>query len=159
MRWETLRLTGRRSSQRGRRASGPLRVYAVSSAWPKSRREIFCAPPAKFPQARLVSALTQEEKASFSGTASRTAGAGPAPGCDEHQRVPSSPASDRVAEHRALQEYFTTLARRYETDATEHAAFAAGLRTTRLENAAAIHSRLATLSRNAEGSNDSCADA
>ena len=53
------------------------------------------------------------------------------------------------AEHRGLQEYFTTLARRYEADAREHAAVAAGLRTTRLENAAAIHSRLATLSTNA----------
>lgn len=53
------------------------------------------------------------------------------------------------ADHHALEEYFRTLANRYETDAKEHASFAAGLRGTRIEHAAAIHSRLATLSRDA----------
>jgi hypothetical protein len=53
------------------------------------------------------------------------------------------------ADHHALEEYFRTLAGRYEADAKEHASFAGGLRTTRLEQAAAIHSQLATLSRDA----------
>jgi hypothetical protein len=53
------------------------------------------------------------------------------------------------ADHHALEEYFQTLARRYETDAKEHASFAAGLRGTRIEHAAVIHSRLATLSHEA----------
>jgi len=53
------------------------------------------------------------------------------------------------AEHRALQEYFTTLSRRYAAESKEHASFASGLRTTRLEHAAAVHSRLSTIAANA----------
>ena len=53
------------------------------------------------------------------------------------------------AEHRALAEYFQTLARRYEAEAKEHATFASGLRGTRIEQAAAIHTHLATLAREA----------
>ena len=52
------------------------------------------------------------------------------------------------AEHRVLEEYFTALARRYDAEAKKHAAFASGLRTTRIEQAAAIHSRLWTLATN-----------
>lgn len=53
------------------------------------------------------------------------------------------------AEHRALEEYFLMLARRYEADARQHAAFASGLMSTRIAPAAALHQRLATLAREA----------
>lgn len=93
--------------------------------------------------------LASGTPASIPGGATRFhAGAGAREPNDQDLNALAARAST-PAEHRALQEYFTTLARRYEADAREHAAFAAGLRTTRLENAAAIHSRLATLSRNA----------
>jgi hypothetical protein len=51
------------------------------------------------------------------------------------------------ADHRGLEEYFRTLARRYEADANEHARFAAALRGTRIEHAATTHARLAALAR------------
>jgi len=53
------------------------------------------------------------------------------------------------ADHRALAEYFETLARRYELEAREHAAFAAAIRGLRIEQAATLHSHLATLARTA----------
>ena len=53
------------------------------------------------------------------------------------------------ADHRALAEYFRTLARRYEAEAKEHATFASGLRGTRIEQAATIHTHLAALARDA----------
>jgi hypothetical protein len=53
------------------------------------------------------------------------------------------------AEHRGLEEYFRTLARRYDADAKEHATFAGALRGTRIEHAAINHSRLAELARDA----------
>jgi hypothetical protein len=51
------------------------------------------------------------------------------------------------ADHRALEEYFLMLADRYAADAQEHAAIAASLRGTRIEQAAAIHTHLASLSQ------------
>jgi hypothetical protein len=53
------------------------------------------------------------------------------------------------ADHRALAEYFQTLARRYEAEAKEHATFASALRGTRIEQAATIHNHLAALARDA----------
>lgn len=53
------------------------------------------------------------------------------------------------AEHHALEEYFRTLARRYEGEAREHATVAGGLRGTRIEQAATIHRHLAKLARDA----------
>jgi hypothetical protein len=53
------------------------------------------------------------------------------------------------AEHHALEEYFRTLARRYDVDANEHATIAGALRGTRIEHAAISHSRLAELARDA----------
>ena len=54
-----------------------------------------------------------------------------------------------TADHRALEEYFTTLARRYEAEAKDHATFASGLKTTRVEQAASIHSRLSAIAASA----------
>jgi hypothetical protein len=53
------------------------------------------------------------------------------------------------ADHRGLEEYFRTLARRYEADAKEHATFAGALRGTRIEHGAISHTRLAELARDA----------
>jgi hypothetical protein len=51
------------------------------------------------------------------------------------------------AEHRALEEYFVTLARRFTTDANEHVALAQTYRGSRIAQAAVHHDRLAGLSR------------
>jgi hypothetical protein len=53
------------------------------------------------------------------------------------------------ADHRALEEYFRTLAGRYAADAEAHLAFAQALRGTRVEQSAVIHMHLADLSRDA----------
>jgi hypothetical protein len=53
------------------------------------------------------------------------------------------------AEHRGLEEYFLTLARRYTTEANEHVALAQAYRGTRIAQAAVHHDRLAGLSRDA----------
>jgi hypothetical protein len=76
------------------------------------------------------------------------AGAG-APEPTEKELSALAAKAGTPAEHRALAEYFETLARRYEGDAREHSAFASGLRGTRIEHAATIHGRLAALAREA----------
>jgi hypothetical protein len=53
------------------------------------------------------------------------------------------------ADHRALEEYFVTLARRYTTEATDHAAMANTYRGTRIAEAAVHCDRLVGLSKNA----------
>jgi hypothetical protein len=53
------------------------------------------------------------------------------------------------AEHRALEEYFLTLVKRYTSEANEHAALAQAYRGTRIAQAAMHHDRLAGLSRDA----------
>jgi hypothetical protein len=53
------------------------------------------------------------------------------------------------AEHRALEEYFLTLAKRYAANAEDHAATATIHRGTRIAQAAVHHERLAQLSRDA----------
>jgi hypothetical protein len=51
------------------------------------------------------------------------------------------------AEHKALEEYFLTLARRYTAAADEHVTLAQAHRGTRIAQAAMIHDRLAALAR------------
>jgi hypothetical protein len=53
------------------------------------------------------------------------------------------------AEHRAIEEYFMTLAKRYTADATEHTTMAQTYRGTRIAQAAVHHDRLAALARDA----------
>jgi hypothetical protein len=53
------------------------------------------------------------------------------------------------AEHRALEEYFLTLAKRYSNEANEHVTLAQTYRGTRNAQAAVHHDRLAGLSRDA----------
>ena len=53
------------------------------------------------------------------------------------------------ADHRALEEYFLTAAKRYTADANEHATMAAAYRGTKIASAAVHCDRLVTLSRDA----------
>jgi hypothetical protein len=51
------------------------------------------------------------------------------------------------AEHKALEEYFLTLAKRYTTAADEHVTLSATYRGTKIAQASAIHDHLARLAR------------
>src|SRR5262245_1363251 len=51
------------------------------------------------------------------------------------------------SEHKALEEYFLTLAKRYTTEATEHVALAQAYRGTKIAQASVHHDRLAALAR------------
>jgi hypothetical protein len=62
------------------------------------------------------------------------------------------------AEHRGLEEYFLTLAKRYTAEANEHVALAHAYRGTRIAQAAVHHDRLAGLSRDAAKEATAAAD-
>ena len=62
------------------------------------------------------------------------------------------------ADHRALEEYFRTLAARYATDAEAHNTFAQALRGTRIEQSSVLHIHLAELSRDAAKEASAAAD-
>lgn len=51
------------------------------------------------------------------------------------------------AEHKALEEYFLTMAKRYTTTADEHVTLAQAYRGTKIAQASAIHNHLARLAR------------
>ena len=65
---------------------------------------------------------------------------------DHHQTL-SSATTATPPDHRALYEYFLTLATRYSADAKEHAALAQVYRGTRLAQVALHHDRLTVLAR------------
>lgn len=75
-------------------------------------------------------------------------GAG-APEPTEKELTALAAKSSTPAEHRALEEYFQTLAKRYTTDANEHVTLAQSYRGTRIAQAALHHERLAGLARDA----------
>jgi hypothetical protein len=62
------------------------------------------------------------------------------------------------AEHRALEEYFLTLAKRYTTEASEHVTLAQTYRGTRIAQAAVIHDRLAGIARDSAKEATTAAD-
>jgi hypothetical protein len=74
------------------------------------------------------------------------AGAG-APEPTEKELNALAAKASTPAEHRGLEEYFLTLAKRYTAEATEHVALAQAYRGTRIAQAAVHHDRLAGLSR------------
>ena len=74
------------------------------------------------------------------------AGAG-APGPTEKELNALAAKAGTPAEHRGLEEYFLTLAKRYTAEASEHVALAQAYRGTRIAQAAVHHDRLANLSR------------
>src|SRR3990172_8032698 len=80
------------------------------------------------------------------GSARFQGGAGaPEPGDAELTALAAKASTP--ADHRALQEYFLTAAKRYTADANEHIAMAQAYRGTRLAQAAAHCDRLVDLSR------------
>lgn len=76
------------------------------------------------------------------------AGAG-APEPTEKELNALAAKASTPAEHRGLEEYFLTLAKRYTAEANEHVALAQAHRGTRIAQAAVHHDRLAALSRDA----------
>jgi hypothetical protein len=79
----------------------------------------------------------------------RFAGGAGAPAPTERELKTLAVKARTPAEHGALQEYFLTLAKKYSTEAGEHAALAQTYRGTRLAQAAVHHDLLATLARDA----------
>jgi hypothetical protein len=75
-------------------------------------------------------------------------GAG-APEPTEKELTALAAKASTPAEHRALEEYFLTLAKRYTTEANEHVMLAQVYRGTRIAQAAVHHDRLAALARDA----------
>lgn len=73
-------------------------------------------------------------------------GAGTEPPTEQELKALASEAST-PAEHRGIEEYFLTLARRYTAEANEHVAMAHAYRGTRIATAAAHCDRLVELSR------------
>jgi hypothetical protein len=85
------------------------------------------------------------------------AGAG-APEPSEKELSALAAKASTPSEHRALLEYFLTLAKRYTADANEHATLAQTYRGTRIAQAAVHHDRLAALARDsAKGANEAAA--
>ena len=82
-----------------------------------------------------------------SGGARFEGGAG-APEPTERELDALAAKAGTPAEHRALEEYFLTLAKRYMSAADDHATLAKTYRGTRIAQAAVHHDRLAALSRN-----------
>jgi hypothetical protein len=62
------------------------------------------------------------------------------------------------AEHKALEEYFLTLAKRYTAEAEEHVALAQTYRGTRIAQAAVMHDSLAALARDSAKETTAAAD-
>jgi hypothetical protein len=77
----------------------------------------------------------------------RLAGGAGAPEPTERELNALAAKASTPAEHRALEEYFLTLAKRYTSAADEHATLANAYRGTRIAQAAVHHDRLAELSR------------
>ena len=94
---------------------------------------------------RLASGATATPPA---GGARFEGGAG-APAPTDRELDAMAAKASTPAEHRALQEYFLTLAKRYAANAEDHAATANIHRGTRIAQAAVHHERLAGLSREA----------
>ena len=84
-------------------------------------------------------------------------GAG-APEPTEKERNALAAKASTPAEHRALEEYFRTLAKRYSAEASEHVTLALTYRGTRIAQAAVHHDRLAGLSRDAAKEANAAAD-
>jgi hypothetical protein len=77
----------------------------------------------------------------------RLGGGAGAPAPTERELNALAAKASTPAEHRALEEYFLTLAKRYTSAADEHATLANAYRGTRIAQAAVHHDRLAELSR------------
>jgi hypothetical protein len=92
---------------------------------------------------KLASGVTATPPA---GGARFEGGAG-APAPTEQELNAMAAKASSPADHRALEEYFLTLAKRYTADANEHVAMANTYRGTRIAQAAVHCDRLVTLSK------------
>ena len=81
--------------------------------------------------------------------AARFEGGAGAPKPSEKELNALAAKANTPAEHRDLEEYFVTLARKYTADAREHSTWAQVYRGTRIAQAAVHHDRLATVARDA----------
>jgi hypothetical protein len=81
------------------------------------------------------------------GAASFEGGAG-APAATTEELTALAAKASTPADHRALQEYFLTLAKRYAADASDHVATAQAYRGAQITEAAVHCDRLVALSRN-----------
>jgi hypothetical protein len=90
-------------------------------------------------------AVGGESTAPFGGA--RFQGGAGAPDPTEQELSAMAAKARTTADHRFLEEYFVTLAKRYTTNANEHATLAQTYRGTRIAQAAAHCDRLVTLSR------------
>ena len=81
--------------------------------------------------------------------AARFEGGAGAPEPTEKQLNALAAKASTPVEHRGLEEYFLTLAKRYTAEAAEHVTMAQAYRGTRIAQAAVHHDRLATLARDA----------
>lgn len=79
--------------------------------------------------------------------AARFEGGAGAPAPTTEELIALAAKASTPADHRALQEYFLTLAKRYAADATDHVAMAQAYRGTRIAQAAGHCDLLAALSR------------
>jgi hypothetical protein len=84
-------------------------------------------------------------------------GAG-APEPTEKELTALAAKASTPAEHRALEEYFLTVAKRYTAEANEHVMLAQTYRGTRIAQAAGIHDRLAGLARDSAKEATAAAD-
>jgi hypothetical protein len=81
--------------------------------------------------------------------AARFEGGAGAPEPTDHELEALAAKAHIPSEHRALEEYFVMLAKRYTADANAHVALAQTYRGTRIAQAAVHHDRVAALSRDA----------
>ena len=81
--------------------------------------------------------------------AARFQGGAGAPGPTDKELNAQAVKASTPAEHRALEEYFRTLAKRSTNEANEHVTLAHTYRGTRIAQAAVHHDRLVGLARNA----------
>ena len=95
---------------------------------------------------KLASGVTATPPA---GGATRFEGGAGAPAPTAQELDAMAAKAGSPAEHRALEEYFRTLAKRYTADATEHATTANAYRGTKISQAAVHCDNLVRLSRDA----------
>ena len=96
---------------------------------------------------RNLAELNTHSAATPPAAGARFEGGAGAPAPTDQELNALAAKANTPAEHRALDEYFATAAKRYATDADAHTTLAQTYRGTRIAQAAVHHERLATLAR------------
>jgi hypothetical protein len=102
--------------------------------------------------------LSSGAVATFPRGGARFEGGVGAPAPTEKELNALAAKASTPAEHKALEEYFVTLAKRYTAEANQHVTLAQAYRGTRLAQAAVIHDRLAGLARDSAKEATAAAD-